>query len=318
MMKLEITYKPVIVVFLLMIAVSGAAQQLPVEHIIFSADKEDYQQSDDIIIRGQVFSNDTLSVPYSRYLEMELWNSEDSLMVHHKLCCAADGRFVDKLQVPFDVPSGAYYLRAYTRLMRNYPLDTLPIETIYVGREKKAETAPDLTSYRCAFYPEGGHALQGVAQKMAVRVLSNDGKPVQVPYFVCDQKSDTICSDVTTHSGWQRFVINQQAGKRYYLCISNSVGELLRYELPAPENAPTITATANRKQVVYQIHATEAERKELSLYVYHPTLGLMLMPLTPEKGVMKLADLQEGMLSMLLVNRSNEIVSQTFHYVPGQ
>lgn len=71
--------------------------------------------------------------PYSRYLYLELIGDNDSVYVRQKLSCADGGRFSTAVLTEPDMPKGVYYLRGYTRFMRNFDHSAFALQPVAVG-----------------------------------------------------------------------------------------------------------------------------------------------------------------------------------------
>lgn len=82
-------------------------------------------------------------------------------------------------------------------------------------------------------YPEGGDLIAGYKNRVYVQATQPNGKPADlVAKLMCKQQSQPISVFRTEHEGRGRFEFTPDAGKQYYLTISEPAGIKSTYPLP--------------------------------------------------------------------------------------
>lgn len=301
----------------LLLPLNLLAQSLPEERIFIVSDKLDYMAGDSIRLEGRLMSNDSLALPYSRFVYVELFNEEDSVVERQKLVINEMGEFSTKMQVNPLLKQDIYYIRAFTKFMANFSERTFPIFPLRLGvKEQKDE---NLTKILYAnFFPEGGHLVHGQPQNMAVYLTDGNRTPVEAEYTLTDNEGNTLAKQKTTPSGWQIVSFNPQKGKAYHLHAIHQ-GERFSFLLPEAYDSPIVQAINNRGRMIYRILQADQSIKEGKLYAYHRTSGLQILPVENETGIINLSGLEEGTVTLLLANNQGRIISQTsIWYSPSE
>jgi len=299
-----------IVFILLGNVVQALSQVLPSEKLFFMSDKIRYEQGDTAWVEGRVIrsDNDTILIPYGRYVYMELADERDTVLIRQKLVCDSVGNFITR--VPLDYwPSGYYYLRAYSKVMANFAPETLPIFPIQIG--EKTNTNTGHMDVQCEFYPEGGHLVNGFPQNTGIKFTDQSGNPIQLTYRLMSSDGDTLSTQTTTSNGWQVLRFTPLEGKQYHLETDYN-GEHHHLPLPACKQLPTLQTTIHRNRLICKILDSDEKLKRGKLYIYHQSLGLLMLPYKKKDFVMLLNDgLSSGLISIFLTNAKGEFIAQS-------
>ncbi len=188
----------------------------------------------------------------SRYVYVELINPPSSVVCRVKvrtdsLCYHGQINLDEKL------PTGNYFLRAYTFFMQNAGTDYFGIKKIYISQpppmadsenesaknsSKKAESATSKkedkkkSKYDVSFFPESGYLLEGVNCRVAFKALYQDGKPADISGNLVDKQGNVINSFKTLHAGMGYFTFTPEKTKKYYIECKDSADRNMRFELP--------------------------------------------------------------------------------------
>ena len=293
------------------------SQALPMENIFFCTQQSSYNIGDTMRIEGQVMTCDTLQVPYSRYLYVEFFNHEDSLILRQKLRCEDNGYFMSDIPMHIDLKNGVYYLRAYTKLMQNFPTETFPIFPVCVGEtnmaSRKTSARNDLF---CHFFPEGGHLGTDVAQNIAVHLTDEDGTPVSVPFTVVNEQGDTIQRKQTTLGGWSILSLKYKDGDNCHLHASYK-GEEYMFLFPENRHLPLIQGNIHRKSLHYRILAPDESISDGKVYLYNSYVGLCELPVPDGTGFVDLEGIPESAILIFLTNNNGTIISQSAQWYGG-
>lgn len=293
----------------LLLPLSLLAQSLPEERIFVVSDRLDYTPGDSIGLEGKLISNDSLALPFSRFVYVELFNEEDSVMERQKLLISEKGEFSTKIQVNPLIKQGFYYIRAFTKFMANFSERTFPIFPVRLGVKEQADEEL-AKSLHANFFPEGGHLVNGQPQNVGIYLTDGNRHPVQAEYVLTDNQGDTLTRQTTTPSGWQILSFTPHHGKSYHLNVSFQ-GEKNSILLPEAYDSPIVQVIANRGRMIYRILQPDETIKEGKLYVYHHSSGLQILPIDKGTGMLSLTGLSEGAVTFLLENNQGRIISQT-------
>ncbi len=103
------------------------AQTLPTEKVFFASDRLHYDVGDSVFISGWLMRTDNkTTLPYSRYLYLEMVDNNDSIYARQKLSVGENGEFFTVLPLVTSTHYGMYYLRAYSKMMCNFSDITIP------------------------------------------------------------------------------------------------------------------------------------------------------------------------------------------------
>lgn len=286
-----------------------SAQKLPIERVFLTSDRLDYNDGDSILLEGKVMTGDTLATTYSRYIYVELFNAKDSLINRQKLICETNGDFTSKMQVDYGLEKGYYYLRAYTKLMQNFPNNTYPIVPIRIGLTSKQEQVASKEDLSCKFFPEGGHLGMGEAQNVAIHLHNQNYRPVSESYVIINMDGDTIQQQKTTPGGWQTVSFTPSKGMNYYLKTQYN-GQNYTFILPEKHQSPLIQTILNKNRLYYKILQPDNSIENGKIYLYSSYVGLLELPFNKEKmGIVDLRDMNNGTITLLLANNDGKIIS---------
>ena len=301
--------------YLLMLCVVGMTQQLysqvlPSEKLFFMSDKTRYEQGDTAWIEGRLMrsDNDTTFIPYSRYVYVELADECDTVLVRQKLVCDSIGNFITRMPIDYWLP-GYYYLRAYSKVMANFAPETLPVFPVRIGENMEQTDSP--SELVCSFYPEGGHLANGYPQNVGIMLTDEHGSPVSQSFRLMNSVGDTLSTQTTTSNGWQVLRFNPLEGMQYHI-ETDYEGERYTLPLPQQELKPTLQTTIHRNRLVCKVLDPGKKFKRGKLYIYHQSLGLLMLPYKQKDFVMLLNDgLSSGLISIFLTNSKGEFVAQS-------
>ncbi|NCD69157.1 hypothetical protein [Mucilaginibacter agri] len=140
------------------------------------------------------------------------------------------------LYIPVNLTNGNYKLRAYTSWMKNYGPDYYFEKQISIVNPLRS---PDVQAAKAAdgdydvqFFPEGGTLLGNVANKVAFKIIDNNGKGADLRGAVINQRNDTLVRFRSLKFGMGSFMLTPTAGETYRAVIK-SAGKSMVRNLPA-------------------------------------------------------------------------------------
>lgn len=288
------------------------------ERIFLTTERDVYALGDVLTVRGNVLSSDYSDFrPYSRYVNLELIGSvtdrkgricEDSVIVRQKVRTDERGYFFATIPTEACKHDGRYYLRAYTRFMRNQPVETFPLTSVqldYFDRKEQSNGGLCIVS----FYPEGGTLLDGVRQQLVTYVTDTSGRPVDGAQLAVVAGADTLATAVTRPSGYASLMLMDGAlhpaavgsAKPF---VSIVYGEqTMRAELPAiAAAAPQLRVFRTGQKLRVQVSLVPSSPTDLHLYGFQSGFGLQEFPVPAEGSAITLdtGDMPDGLFTFWL------------------
>lgn len=267
---------------------------------------------DTLGISGQLLAADTEDFyPYSRYVYIECIDSKDSLLSRQKVACDRRGYFYSALPTQLEWRSKVCYLRAYTRLMQNYPEESFTVVPFLLGAvyPEKEEPAREIHT---RFFPEGGKLLKGFQQNMVFQLTDDANFPtVPTRAFLLDENNDTIVSSVpVSANGLGKLAFHPLHGKQYRLQIEYD-HRFFTFPIRTEQAGASLQAIINRNRLSCRI-LSNPDSGQFRLFLYHPDKGLQSIPLPTEQkaAVIDLSDYPEGLLALFLTTPENHLLSE--------
>lgn len=141
------------------------------EKITLHTDRSLYLTGEKIWFRADYLLNEQYAKnQLSNILYVELLNMDQNPAVQKKFEIRR-GTAHGMIQIPGEVRSGHYLLRAYTRFQRNFSsqaYEYLPLEIINPGNPPKRLNRPD--SQLITIYPEGGKLIEGIPTNVVFKI----------------------------------------------------------------------------------------------------------------------------------------------------
>jgi len=137
------------------------------------------------------------------------------------------------LYLPFSLNTGHYVIRSYTSWMKNFDSRFFFEGRVDIinPRKSASDTKPSPVEYDVHFFPEGGHLVQGVSNKVAFKTTGSDGKGVACLGAIITSHGDTAAKFNTLKFGIGSFTFSPKAGEIYKVIIKVNDQTLTR-DLP--------------------------------------------------------------------------------------
>ncbi len=297
-------------------ATLSAFAQLPTdlrsEQIFISPHEMNYRPGDTIRTEGFITcrSNADMS-PHSRYVYVELISEGRNILARQKVPCNERGYF--RADIPTDTLSseGEYWIRAYTRLMRNFSTESFAHHSVNISRKRplKVSSADD-AGLECYVSVPGGALVEGVPQNIHVVIRSSAGVPeANVPVCLLGTDGDTIATAVSSMSGYVTFAVLPNEGDHYSVSVPSQAGSG-RVEVPAVDlTAVKIQGTLSGRRLNYEIVGDRTQAKNLHMYIYDYRNGMAHIASPPPGGSIHL-ELSPQTVTMFLTDDSCSVVSE--------
>jgi hypothetical protein len=162
--------------------------------------------------------------------------------------------------LPDSLTNGNYRVRAYTQLMRNdegsgFFEQNIPVVAVVKSKIKSNTTLTQITGKSSKpdiqFFPEGGTLVNGIASKIAFKVIAPNGLSIGASGQVIDNENQTVCTFKTAHLGMGYFYLTPQPGESYKAKLSYADGTQDEVDLPkADEDGITISVSNNDSTII--------------------------------------------------------------------
>ena len=291
----------------------SAMAQLPhdfrSEQIALCLQQVSCEPGDTVTVQGQVTCLAANRVePYSKYLYIELIAPNDSVVVRQKIACKNRGAFAAALPVDPLGAYGVYYVRAYTKLMRNFAPESFAVQPLLVGQSFPDFDNITTDGLKCVIVPHGGHLCSGAPhnsgtlQNVTIRLANYLDDPLcNIPLALTNENGDTIASQRTSLSGLAMMSFVPQTEAKYFV---NLVYEGVNKAFPVQEcndALPVIHASLRGSQVAFSIKGGTANLQQLQMYAFDRTNGVSHIAISRAEGTFKLANAPQ-MITLFLTD----------------
>ena len=104
---------------------------IPKENTYIDTDRDKYISGENIWFKAYNFEENKLQSQYSKVLYIELFDGEKNVFIQKKYSLS-QGTTNGVLEIPADLNSGNYFLRAYTQYQRNFTVENIFTKVISV------------------------------------------------------------------------------------------------------------------------------------------------------------------------------------------
>ena len=299
------------------------------EKIYIQTDKPYYTAGENIWFNTYLVNGVThTKTAKSKIIYVELINEQNEVIADRKLfteSLSVNGDF----KLPIDLNEGTYLLRAFTNYMRNQPRDyffkkEIPVFAINSdanskdGKENKTTQTSELPEI--GFYPEGGYLVNGINNKVAVKIKDAELSANPVVGIIEDTEGNKVTDFKTFEFGLGTFFLKPEPAKEYRAVITTN-DEIIQYPLPLPLSEGYVMNTSiTDKDVLINVTTNKKEGLK-NVLIIGQQRGLPAFDYTQEKNVSTMlvkiptVDLIEGVLDIVLFNESEKPVAERLVYI---
>ena len=210
----------------------------PFEKAYLQFDKPYYAAGDTIYFKAYITVGERHNLSaLSGVLHVDLINTKSKVNRSIKLP-VANGVSWGDFSLPDSLPPGNYRVRAYTNWMRNEGESAFFEKIIPVGSTQR-QRIPENNTVKLErgkadlqFFPEGGDLVADVANRIAFKALSTNGKGVGLSGIVINNEGETVASFAATHLGMGYFIFIPRIGENYKTEVTYSDGTKAEIALP--------------------------------------------------------------------------------------
>lgn len=164
------------------------------------------------------------------------------------------------MEIPKNLSSGTYQLRSYTQWMRNFNPDFFFTKNLNISNndieDKPSPTKEDKIDVQ--FFPEGGHMVADIANRVSFKAIGSDGLPRNVKGRIIESGGAPVATFSTLDRGGGFFQLTPKKSEHYVAELDDGT----RYTLPEVlENGYVITVhNLNEKSIKVLVQASELLR----------------------------------------------------------
>jgi len=167
--------------------------------------------------------------------------------------------------LPQNLPSGIYTVRAYTNWMKNFNpayFFKKQITIINARSQNTEDTLPKKENYTVGFYPEGGNMVNGIQSKVAFHVVDKTGSGVPFEAVLMNGSGDSVLKFQPGKFGIGNFLFTPKAGQTYQAILKFPNGQTITRSLPASFNDGWVMqldrSSGNQVKIIVKASANQA------------------------------------------------------------
>ena len=217
---------------------AGFVTRCAPEKLFLHFDRTYYAIGETIYFDGYLQNATARSIlPLSRYIYVELQDAKGDNKARVKIRRSDNGDFPGHLEIPDNLTSGIYTLRAYTlwqlngepEYLFNEPVRILgyPEQPAKKGRSSRKAAAD---SVDISFYPESGRYFAGSPARLGFKAQDREGRNLKLQGRVVAGDGTTVSEVATLHEGMGLIFFTPQPGVQYRFEVEGGGS----YPLPEP------------------------------------------------------------------------------------
>jgi hypothetical protein len=124
---------------------------------------------------------------------------------------------------------------------------------------------PSVTGMNVAFFPEGGHCINGYLSKVAFKATLSNGEPANIKGAVFNDEGEKLFNVATEHAGMGLFLFMAQKDKKFYFRTEGCFSKC-SYELPhGVDNGWILSVTGQKADSLTLYVAKTSQIQEMAL-----------------------------------------------------
>ena len=299
------------------------SQTNPIEKLYLHLDRDNYTAGQTIWFKGY-FLSEFIPSSKSTALNIELLN-EDSKLILRKVFPVVMSEGYGQLELPEDLASGTYQLRAYSPLMANQPGFYFAKKITVFGKQPKS-TAKEAASpaTNITFFPEGGNLITMLLNNVAFKAVDEKGLPIDVKLDIHNNKNELITSVSTSYDGMGYFSIVPQNNESYYATVANQ-GSAQKYDLPtATQRGVTLNVRNNTSGKIFKIEQLPDNETFKAAYMIGQMQNTVVFRQELKSGknlfsgIIPTGNLLSGILQITVFNKDNMPLAERLTFIDNK
>ncbi len=264
----------------------------------------------------------------SKQLNVALIN-QDGQYVHYSFFPLDHGTVYGDIRLPDSLQEGSYLLRGYTNLMAHLDDDLYfekelqvinPIEKNFISRREMRQNRrfnsaleSKQESYQFAVFPEGGHLVAGLENRVGFKAANMLGAGVEAQGTLVDDGGNKILDFETRHNGMGSFTFTPKKGMGYTATVQFNNGSEKVLALPAARAGAGLQVNRADDHLEISIrnstgHHTGTPSENMSLLVHTRGVVQLSEEIRLVNGhyatTLPLRDLPDGITRICLLNEA--------------
>ncbi len=206
--------------------------------------------------------------------------SPDGDILEHKRLQVNSGICEGNIDLPNDLNSGHYRIRAYTNWMKNYDSDLFydhKIEIYNVNDDHYGDYSKTRknTEFDVQFFPEGGHLVHNITSQVAFKTIDQNGTGIGIEGKILNADGKMVSEFKTRHDGMGSFFMNPQINQGYKAIVKYGRVEK-EFEFPEVQAVGYVITVNNLKDRNIQVMIKNSSGLEnLDLYLIAQARGIV-------------------------------------------
>lgn len=297
------------------------------ETVVFSTDRDTYIAGELVWINANCLKSGTNEASQlSKVIYAEVLNTENVPAIQIKLN-TENGSASTAFEIPADLITGNYQIRAYTKWMRNYNPDFFFSKNIAVINPFMAGSFPEkensYLSDTLFFFPEGGKMIRNCSNKILVQSVDKFGNPKSVSGEIIAPNNMSVLKIETPENGFVLFNLIPKESGLYQFRFS--IGTK-KYTVPLGEvftNGINLKLSERDNNLVFQLAADEnlnASLSEGKIHIVSQTGDFIesfpVLLKKDETVSIETKEIPSGYLCALLIDANGTLLSSRYFSIP--
>ncbi|MDN5203894.1 hypothetical protein QQ008_21055 [Fulvivirgaceae bacterium BMA10] len=207
----------------------------PREKLFLHVSKPYFFTGENVWFKAYYFSSkEHQSIGLSKIAYVELINKVNEPVYQGKIKLDSTGGKGSFL-IPITLESGEYKLRAYTNWMKNFDPALFFSQRVTIINPFKRlglEAPADSSYHEFKLFPEGGHLVQGIKNRVAFKFTSFKGVGSPFKGVVIDDLADTVIHFQPFKFGMGHFLFTPSPERSYRVIVKDEAGRIYFHEVP--------------------------------------------------------------------------------------
>jgi hypothetical protein len=200
---------------------SAATQNKPTEKIYLHTNRSEFFPSETIWFKAYVIAGPLHQPsPLSNNIYVDLIDEQNEVV--KSLLLSSKNGFADgSIELDKKIKKGQYTLRAYTTAMKESDSEYFFRKSITIDPPKSSSDLASIRNLDVQFFPESGNLVDGLATKVAFKIVDNQDMPVDTGGKILDKNGNEITSFKALHDGMGSFEFTPNSSLSYQAKIDN-------------------------------------------------------------------------------------------------
>jgi hypothetical protein len=293
------------------------------ENVVFYTDRDLYLSGEDIWFKAFIsVINASESQQLSNVFYIELYQNKRAVV--KKKFQIIDGKVEGMLNIPEEIHSANYYIRAYTQYQRNFAPETFFTTLLTIINPEipvqKSKTGPVKL---IEIIPEGGQLFAGLPSKIALKLNTDLVKIVDESLLV-NQYGDKVKAFQIAANGLALIEFTTIDTLEYFLKFNLNTGDTVTEPLPKVSSKGIIISknSLNDELHIYSSQAYRLSNNRAHKLMVYSMEGRKKLELSidvqkaNQSLVFDTRKLESGLYSIVLKNDEGKMAAFTTFYIP--